>query len=73
MDALGLAWIGMMPKDDQPFLLQKTGSVQGEFSYIAYAPTRNAAVFLSFNKLDFAAAFQMGKFANDLLANIAPR
>jgi D-alanyl-D-alanine-carboxypeptidase/D-alanyl-D-alanine-endopeptidase len=73
MDALGLAWIGMMPKDDQPFILQKAGGLQGEFSYIAFAPARNAAVFISINKFDFAAAFEMGKFANELLATIAPR
>ncbi len=73
MDALGLAWVGMMPKDDQPFILQKAGGLQGEFSYIAFAPARDAAVFISINKFDFAAALQLGKFANDLLATFAPR
>jgi D-alanyl-D-alanine-carboxypeptidase/D-alanyl-D-alanine-endopeptidase len=60
MDAMGLAWIGMMPRDDQPFILQKAGGLQGEFSYIAFAPTRNAAVFVSINKFDFAAGIEMG-------------
>jgi D-alanyl-D-alanine-carboxypeptidase/D-alanyl-D-alanine-endopeptidase len=73
MDALGLAWIGMMPKDDQPFILQKTGGLQGEFNYIAFAPARNAAVFVSINKFELAAGDALGKFANDLLATIAPR
>lgn len=73
MDALGLAWIGMMPKDNQPFILQKTGGLQGEFNYIAFAPARNAAVFVSINKFDLAAGDAIGKFANDLLTNIAPR
>ncbi|MGH6865265.1 MAG: D-alanyl-D-alanine-carboxypeptidase/endopeptidase AmpH [Methyloceanibacter sp.] len=73
MDGLGLAWIGMMAKDDQPFILQKAGGLQGTFTYIAFAPTRNAAVFIAINKFDFAAAFAMGKFANELLATIAPR
>jgi serine-type D-Ala-D-Ala carboxypeptidase/endopeptidase len=40
---------------------------------IAFAPTRNAAEFISINKFDFAAGIEMGDFANDLLANIAPR
>jgi D-alanyl-D-alanine-carboxypeptidase/D-alanyl-D-alanine-endopeptidase len=73
MDAIGLAWIGMMPKDNQPFILQKTGGLQGEFNYIAFAPARNAAVFVSINKFDLAAGDELGKFANDLLTNIAPR
>lgn len=73
MDAVGLAWVGMMPKDNQPFILQKTGGLQGEFSYIAFAPARNAAVFISINKFDLAANDEMVKFANDLLTTIAPR
>ncbi len=73
MDALGLAWIGMMAKDDSPFILQKAGGLQGIFCYIAFAPTRNAAVFIAINKFDFSAAFTMGQFANELLATIAPR
>jgi D-alanyl-D-alanine-carboxypeptidase/D-alanyl-D-alanine-endopeptidase len=73
MDALGLAWIGMMAKDDRPFILQKAGGLQGTFSYIAFAPTRNAAVFIAINKFDFAAALKMGEYANELLATIAPR
>ena len=73
MDALGLAWIGMMAKDDQPFILQKAGGLQGTFTYIAFAPTRNTAVFIAINKFDFGAAFAMGEFANELLATIAPR
>jgi serine-type D-Ala-D-Ala carboxypeptidase/endopeptidase len=73
MDALGLAWIGMMAKDDSPFILQKAGGLQGIFCYIAFAPTRNAAVFIAINKFDFSAAFTMGQFANELLATTAPR
>ncbi len=73
MDALGLAWIGMMAKDDRPFILQKAGGLQGTFTYIAFAPARNAAVFIAINKLDFGAALAMGQFANELLEQIAPR
>jgi D-alanyl-D-alanine-carboxypeptidase/D-alanyl-D-alanine-endopeptidase len=73
MDALGLAWIGMMAKDDRPFILQKAGGLQGTFTYIAFAPARNAAVFIAVNKFDFGAAFAMGQFANALLEQIAPR
>ena len=41
--------------------------------YIAFAPTRNAAVFVSINKFDFTAGNDIGNFANDLLAAITPR
>jgi D-alanyl-D-alanine-carboxypeptidase/D-alanyl-D-alanine-endopeptidase len=73
MDAMGLGWVGMMAKDDRPFILQKAGGLQGIFTYVAFAPTRNAAVFIAINKFDFGAAFTMGKFANEMLETIAPR
>ncbi len=73
MDALGLAWIGMMAKDDRPFILQKAGGLQGTFTYIAFAPARNTAVFIAINTFDFGAAFAMGEFANGLLEQLAPR
>jgi len=73
MDAMGLGWVGMMAKGDRPFILQKAGGLQGIFTYVAFAPTRNAAVFIAINKLDFGAAFAMAKFANELLETIAPR
>jgi D-alanyl-D-alanine-carboxypeptidase/D-alanyl-D-alanine-endopeptidase len=73
MDAMGLGWVGMMAKDDRPFILQKAGGLQGIFTYVAFAPTRNAAVFIAINKFDFGAAFTMGEFANEMLQTIAPR
>jgi D-alanyl-D-alanine-carboxypeptidase/D-alanyl-D-alanine-endopeptidase len=73
MDALGLAWVGMMAKDDRPFVLQKAGGLQGTFCYVAFAPSRNAAVFIAINKFDFGAALTMGEFANEMLETIAPR
>jgi D-alanyl-D-alanine-carboxypeptidase/D-alanyl-D-alanine-endopeptidase len=39
MDAMGLAWVGMMAKDDRPFILQKASALQGAFTYIAFAPS----------------------------------
>lgn len=73
MDAMGLGWVGMMARDDRPFILQKAGGLQGTFTYIAFAPARNAAVFIAINKFDFGAASTMGEFANELLEQIAPR
>ena len=59
MDAMGLGWVGMMAKDDRPFVLQKAGGLQGTFTYIAFAPARGTAVFIAINKFDFGAALAM--------------
>lgn len=73
MDAMGLAWVGMMPEGDRPFILQKAGGLQGMFCYIAFAPAHGVAVFIAINKFDFPAAMAMGALANDLIATLAPR
>ncbi len=73
MDAIGLGWVAMMPKNDRPFILQKSGGYEGTFSYIAFAPTRGVSVFIAINKFDFAAATAMSDVANDLIATLAPR
>jgi serine-type D-Ala-D-Ala carboxypeptidase/endopeptidase len=73
MDAMGLAWVGMMARDDRPFILQKAGGLQGTFSYIAFAPTRGVAVFLAIHKFDFSAATNKAILANELLETFAPR
>lgn len=73
MDAMGLGWVAMMPKNERPFILQKSGGLQGTFSYIAFAPTRGVAVFIAINKFDFAAAAAMSEVAHDLIATLAPR
>ncbi len=73
MDAMGLGWVVMMPKGDQPLILQKAGGLQGIFSYIAFAPAHDIGVFVAINKFDFGAATGMAKVANDLIATLAPR
>lgn len=73
MDAMGLGWVAMMPKNERPFILQKSGGLQGTFSYIAFAPTRGVAVFIAINKFDFGAATAMSEVAHDLIATLAPR
>ena len=73
MDAIGLAWVVMMPEGDRPLILQKAGGLQGTFSYIAFAPGRGVAVFVAINKFDFAAAMGMAEAVNELIATLAPR
>jgi D-alanyl-D-alanine-carboxypeptidase/D-alanyl-D-alanine-endopeptidase len=73
MDAMGLGWVAMMPKEDRPFILQKAGGMQGVFTYIAFAPAHGVAVFVAINKFDFGAAKAMAEAANELIADLAPR
>ena len=68
--ASGFAWIGMMAGKDTPFILQKAGGLQGTFCYVAFAPTRGVAVFVAINAFNLAAALEMAKTANELLANL---
>lgn len=73
MDAIGLAWVAMMPEGNRPFILQKAGGLQGTFTYIAFAPARGVAVFVAINQFDVAAATDMAQVANNLIATLAPR
>ena len=73
MDAMGLAWVINMPTQNRPLILQKTGGLQGTFSYLALAPTRGVGVFFvmnAFNPSGFAAAVAA---TNSLIAQLAPR
>ncbi len=73
MDALGLGWVAMMPNGSRPFILQKSGALQGTISYIAFSPARDVAVFIAINKFDFGAAAAMIKLANGLVTTLAQR
>jgi len=73
MDGLGLAWIAMMPNGPRPFILQKSGGIQGFFSYLALAPAHGVGVFVVANKFDFGAFFRMAAAANQLVSELAPR
>jgi D-alanyl-D-alanine-carboxypeptidase/D-alanyl-D-alanine-endopeptidase len=73
MDEMGLAWVVMQPEGDRPLILQKSGGLQGEFSYIAFAPTRGVGVFVSINEFNAAGFSEMAKAVNDLITELAPR
>ena len=73
MDGLGLAWIAMMPTGPRPFILQKSGGIQGFFSYMALAPAHGVGVFVVANKFDFGAFFRMAAAANQLVSELGPR
>lgn len=73
MDAMGLGWVIMMPEGNRPLIIQKAGGSDGIFSYIAFAPHRDAGVFIAINQFDFSASMAMAQMANDLIATLAPR
>jgi serine-type D-Ala-D-Ala carboxypeptidase/endopeptidase len=73
MDAMGLGWVIMRPEGGRPLILQKSGGLQGVFSYVAFAPARNIAVMGAINVLDLGAYSAMAQAANGLLAELAPR
>jgi D-alanyl-D-alanine-carboxypeptidase/D-alanyl-D-alanine-endopeptidase len=73
MDALGLGWIIMMPRENRPLILQKAGGLQGVFSYMAYAPTRGVGAFVAISQFSFADAEKMSNVVNELIATLAPR
>lgn len=71
MDAMGLGWIAMEATAEHPFILQKAGGLQGQLSYLAFAPDHGTAVFVSINQYDFGGAVVMTEFANELLADLS--
>jgi D-alanyl-D-alanine-carboxypeptidase/D-alanyl-D-alanine-endopeptidase len=73
MDALGLAWLGMMPEGPRTFILQKTGGLQGFMSYMAVAPSRGVGVFVAVNQFNFGGFSQLAGAVNGLIAELAPR
>jgi D-alanyl-D-alanine-carboxypeptidase/D-alanyl-D-alanine-endopeptidase len=73
MDAMGLGWVINMPAANRPLILQKSGGLQGNFAYLAIAPTRGVAAFFVMNEFcagGFAAAVAA---TNALIAELAPR
>ena len=73
MDAMSLAWVAMDASGDRPFILQKAGGLQGIFSYVAFAPTRNVGVMIAVNAFNVDAGLAIAKATNELIAQLAPR
>ena len=73
MDAMGLAWVINMPTQNRPLILQKTGGLQGYFSYLAIAPTRDVGVFFVMNQFNLGSLSTAVAAANSLIAQLAPR
>jgi serine-type D-Ala-D-Ala carboxypeptidase/endopeptidase len=73
MDAMGLGWVIRMPSGSHPLILQKSGGLQGNFAYLAIAPTRGVGVFFVMNEFNIAAFTTAVAAANGLIAEFAPR
>ena len=73
MDAMGLAWVINMPTQNRPLILQKTGGLQGYFSYLAIAPSRDVGVFFVMNAFNIGSLGTAVAAANSLIAQLAPR
>ncbi len=73
MGAMAMGWVTVFPAGPAPLMLNKSGGLQGEFSYMVIAPTRGVGVFASLNQFSLGGFSLMVKTANDLVAALAPR
>jgi serine-type D-Ala-D-Ala carboxypeptidase/endopeptidase len=73
MDAMGLGWVVMRPEGSRPLILHKSGGLQGQFSFVAFAPSRGVGVFASMNQFNVEGFDAMAKAVLELIAQLAPR
>ena len=73
MDAMGLGWVIMRPEGNRPLIFHKSGGLQGQFSFVAFAPTRGIGVFASMNQFSVEGFDAMAKATIELITELAPR
>jgi D-alanyl-D-alanine-carboxypeptidase/D-alanyl-D-alanine-endopeptidase len=73
MDAMGLGWVVMRPEGSRPLIYHKSGGLQGQFSFVAFAPSRGMGVFVSMNQFSVEGFDVMAKAAIELITELAPR
>jgi len=73
MDAMGLGWVVMRPDGNRPLIFHKSGGLQGEFSFVAFAPSRGIGVFVSMNQFSVEGFDAMAKATIELITELAPR
>jgi D-alanyl-D-alanine-carboxypeptidase/D-alanyl-D-alanine-endopeptidase len=73
MDAIGLGWVIMRPEGFRPLIMHKSGGLQGQFSFVAFAPTRSIGVFVSMNQFSVEGFEGMAKATLELITELAPR
>jgi D-alanyl-D-alanine-carboxypeptidase/D-alanyl-D-alanine-endopeptidase len=70
---LALAWVMQAPSGVQPMILEKSGGGGGFMTYVAFAPGRDAAVFVAVNRVNFAMFMGLASAANQVLDNLVTR
>jgi D-alanyl-D-alanine-carboxypeptidase/D-alanyl-D-alanine-endopeptidase len=73
MDAMGLGWVIMRPEGNRPLIFHKSGGLQGQFSFVAFAPSRGIGVFASMNQFSVEGFDAMAKATIELITELAPR
>lgn len=73
MGAMGLGWVIVPPDGNRPLILQKSGGLQGVFSFVAMAPGRGVGVFGAINRFDVAGFPVLVETVTDLLSALAAR
>jgi D-alanyl-D-alanine-carboxypeptidase/D-alanyl-D-alanine-endopeptidase len=73
MDGMGLGWVVMRPEGPRPLIMHKSGGLQGQFSYVAMAPTRGIGVFISINEFNVGGFDAMAKATLELISELANR
>jgi D-alanyl-D-alanine-carboxypeptidase/D-alanyl-D-alanine-endopeptidase len=66
-------WVVQMPDGNKPLILEKTGGLQGFFTYVAIAPTRGVGAFFVMNQFNAGAFGAAVQRTNDFVASLAPR
>ena len=66
-------WVVQMPDGNKPLILEKTGGLQGFFTYVAIAPTRGVGAFFVMNQFNAGAFGAAVTRTNDFVASLAPR
>lgn len=70
---LGLGWVSVAAQGVEPMLLVKSGGGNGFMSYIAFAPGRDAGVFVAVNCFDYSTFLALTDNANKLIASLVTR
>lgn len=73
MGAMALGWVVVFPDGNAPLMLNKSGGLQGEFSYVVMAPSRGVGVFASMNAFSIGGFPLMVQTANNLVSELSPR
>jgi D-alanyl-D-alanine-carboxypeptidase/D-alanyl-D-alanine-endopeptidase len=73
MDAMGLGWVVMRPEGSRPLVMHKSGGLQGQFSFVAMAPSRGIGAFVSMNEFSVGGFDAMAKATLELISELANR